>query len=694
MSEAVGLGEGEGGPAALPGAGGRYDLGVLLVHGIGNQTLGSTLTGFGTPLVEWLRARARRAGAKAELGPTVLTARSEEPASSELTLSSGAHRRRWLLAESWWAQSFPTAQFRDVAKWSLLIVPWTIGTHFAKRLSRAGTRKGFGGRLGAGAALVGALLLSPLLLAILATLLLLGTIPWPQLQSALAKIQLAIASSIGDSFMLVTRPLEAAAIRSRVRRDLEWMLSQCAKVAVVAHSQGGAIACQVLSAAEAPTAGLLITFGSGLRKLEELDDARRRGELLQGALLSAAGLFLAGLMISAAPQVAYQVYRGSASPVSLLTLLALVAAGIAIGIAGLQDFIHATEPTRLTVITADLGFRGVQWEDVYSSADPVPNGTLHDDGRNPPSSTEVVNFGSALRDHTGYWRNRDEFVSLIGEKLLAFDGGAILEPTAADVTRFLGRQRAIRVAVLQTLGWATVLCAAALLLRYYSEWLSVAAWASHRALAWIGNLVGYVPPAVTTPDAAVWRRSVGWLAAVLAASWAARALWVLWNNAAMADAERGVYRVREPLGVLLAFFLQLFLAAIAVSSFSGWAFGAAGCGVLAVLIGVTIAQGRHPAPQGGEWTEREAGPSSAILVWRALKNLVLAAVVIVGIPMAFISGALSAQGYLAPRFGSGPSWGVAAMLMVVGALLSVAAIRGALEAFKEEVDQAGSKPPA
>jgi hypothetical protein len=206
--------------------------------------------------------------------------------------------------------------------------------------------------------------------------------------------------------------------------------------------------------------------------------------------------------------------------------------------------------------------------------------------------------------------------------------------------------------------------------------------------------VGYVPPAVTTPDAAVWRRSVGWLAAVLAASWAARALWVLWNNAAMADAERGVYRVREPLGVLLAFFLQLFLAAIAVSSFSGWAFGAAGCGVLAVLIGVTIAQGRHPAPQGGEWTEREAGPSSAILVWRALKNLVLAAVVIVGVPMAFISGALSAQGYLAPRFGSGPSWGVAAMLMVVGALLSVAAIRGALEAFKEKVDQAGSKPPA
>jgi hypothetical protein len=675
-------------------AGWNYDLGVLFVHGIGNQALGSTLTGFGTPVVESLRARAKRAGAKAELGATVLTATSDEPASSELTISSGHDQRRWLLAESWWAQSFPTAQFRDVAKWSLLIVPWTIGTHFAKRLSRAGGRTQFGGRLAAGAALVGALLLSPVLLAILATLLLLGTIPWPPLQSALAKIQLAIASSIGDSFMLVTRPLEAAAIRSRVRRDLDWMLRKCAKVAVVAHSQGGAIACQVLSAAESSTAGLLITFGSGLRKLEELDDARRRGGLLQGAMLSAAGLFLAGLMLSAAPQVAYQVYRGSASPASLVTLLALVAAGIVIGIAGLQDFIHATEPTSLAFITVRLAARDVQWEDVYSSADPVPNGTLHDDGRTPPDSTEVVNFGSGLRDHTSYWLNRDEFVALIGEKLLAFDGARILEPTSADVVQFLGRQRAIRVAVRQTLGWATALCAGGLFVRYSSDWLSVAAWGSHRALAWIGNLVGYVPPAVTTPDAAVWRRSVGWLAAVLAASWVTRALWALWNNAAMEDAERGVYRVREPLGVLLALFVQLFLAAIALSSFSGWTFGAAGCGVLAVLISVAIAQGRHPAPEGAEPTEREAQPSSAILVWHALKNLVLAGVTIVGVPMAFISGALSSQKYLAPRVGNGPSWVVASILMLVGAFLSVATIRGLLEALKEKDDETGHGPPA
>jgi hypothetical protein len=206
-------------------------------------------------------------------------------------------------------------------------------------------------------------------------------------------------------------------------------------------------------------------------------------------------------------------------------------------------------------------------------------------------------------------------------------------------------------------------------------------------------VVGYVPPAVTTPDAAVWRRSVGWLAAILAARWGARALWALWNSAAMEDAERGVYRVREPLGVLLALFLQLFLAAIAVVSFSGWAFTAASCGVLAVVVGVAIAQGRHPAPEGTEATEREVRASSAILVWHALKNLVLAGILLVGVPMALMSAALGSQKYLAPRIGTGPSWAVAGVLVLVGAFLCVAAIRGIAEMFREKDEKAGDAPP-
>ena len=649
-----------------------FDLGVLFVHGIGNQTQGSTLAEFGTPLVEWTRSRAKDAGIRTEVAHTVLTGPNDEPAFSELTFFSKSPRR-WLLAESWWAQSFPLAQFRDVATWSLLIVPWTLGTHFGKRMRRVWKSGRPGRRIAAVSALVGALLVSPLVLLVLAVLLALGTIPWPQLRAVVAKIQLSIASSLGDSFMLVTRPLEAAAIRSRLRRDVNWMLRRCRRVAVVAHSQGGAVACQVLSTGRA-TDALLITFGSGLRKLEELDEVRQRKGLLEGALAAVLGLFVASLALLYAPLMAYQVLQGTASPTSAVVLLALALGGVVIGVSGLQDFFHAREPFKLTPMTVDLYARGVRWEDVYSSVDPVSNGPVRDDPNQPPNSTEVVNLGSALRDHTAYWQNRDEFVALVVEKLLAFDGATLLPPMAAEATTFLRRQRAIRVRVRRALGWATTLCVVVLLVRYRWEWLAVAAWGSHNALAWLGNLIGVESQAITIPDAGVWRRSVGWLSAVLVASWLARVLWALWDHGAMDDAERGLYRTQEPVGVLLVLFVELLLTAVAAVTFSGWTFALAGLGVLIPLIAVAIAQGRSRPPKVLQTATPEPSTSSAIVAWRALVDLGFVGIVIVGVPWYFFDAAMAAQRYVALRFGTGWSWGVAVIVLLVGAVVSFATI--------------------
>jgi hypothetical protein len=61
--------------------------------------------------------------------------------------------------------------------------------------------------------------------------------------------------------------------------------------------------------------------------------------------------------------------------------------------------------------------------------------------------------------------------------------------------------------------------------------------------------------------------------------------------------------------------------------------------------------------------------------------------------MAFISGALSSHKYLAPRLGSGPGWVVTSILLLVGALLSVAAIRGIREMLKEKDDKTANGPP-
>src|SRR5262249_35822468 len=111
----------------------------------------------------------------------------------------------------------------------------------------------------------------------------------PSLRRILLRVQQALAGTLGDCFILVASPIQRAAIISHVQRDIDWLISQdCKNIAVVAHSQGAAVAfealstgvlkrfCQVRGVESDPSAResrktLLITFGSGIAKLSELD---------------------------------------------------------------------------------------------------------------------------------------------------------------------------------------------------------------------------------------------------------------------------------------------------------------------------------------------------------------------------------------------------------------------------------------
>jgi len=127
---------------------------------------------------------------------------------------------------------------------------------------------------------VGITLATPLLLAALAVLIPTALLPIPQLRELLLTLQLKIASTLGDSYMLVSRPIEAASIVGQVRRDLEWLAKHCNVVAVVAHSQGGAVAHKALQRGAPSNLGLLFTFGSGLKKLEQLEHLISHGQSL------------------------------------------------------------------------------------------------------------------------------------------------------------------------------------------------------------------------------------------------------------------------------------------------------------------------------------------------------------------------------------------------------------------------------
>ena len=268
----------------------RYRLGVLFVHGIGRQPKGDTLVRWGEAILGCLRAAggATEPAVVAEVVDARVTGEASEAAMAEVRISQGiAEPDSWLFCEAWWAESFATPSFGRLVSWSVHIVPWSIVLHFARSIDRSLSRVREAERLterlvaaaglvlGSLAGLLVGVLLAPAIVLLLAGLLAIGLLPVPRVRSFVAAVQRSLAGSLGDSLVLLESPIQAAAIRSRVREELDRMADQCDRVAVLAHSQGAAIAHQALGNSggyrvpdEVET---LITFGSGVNKLELLE---------------------------------------------------------------------------------------------------------------------------------------------------------------------------------------------------------------------------------------------------------------------------------------------------------------------------------------------------------------------------------------------------------------------------------------
>lgn len=305
------------------------DLGILFVHGIGQSGRGETLLRFGEPLRACIEKVAVPANDAIPVKATVVSASldpsPETPANTDV-LIRGASRRdnsklpeqRWLIAEAWWAKKFPTPTFGEIASWSFEVLPWTLIAHFDRRFRRLGFRfynainnsRPLPGVLVAivlwlaeGLKLSLALAVSPLLLVLIGLISLLGLIPYAKLRDFARAVQQKLAATVGESYVFMHQQITGAAICASVAADLEWLGSRCKRVAVVAHSQGGAIAHKVLRGPVTAPCDLLVTFGSGLAKLSEMeravfDEGRRLLWMpILGAFLAAAA-FLASLELA------------------------------------------------------------------------------------------------------------------------------------------------------------------------------------------------------------------------------------------------------------------------------------------------------------------------------------------------------------------------------------------------------------
>jgi hypothetical protein len=259
------------------------------------QRPGTAIASFAGAIYRWLFSwNARPQGWPASppaLSQTTLSSAvsaDDGPAHATLTvplgLSTGEREARWLLAESSWADLFTPPQFLGVARWiwkvstCLLVLQFVIPMrrhwHRAQRPDKSWHRR-LADRAVAmcylglmAVAAMASVLLSLLLLALAVV----EKLPIPRIDVAVRWVAVKISAVLGDSYMLAHCPVQFSAMRTQVARDLRWLQDRCEKVAVVAHSQGAAIAHQVLKDGGDHLGNVraFVTVGQGISKLHLL----------------------------------------------------------------------------------------------------------------------------------------------------------------------------------------------------------------------------------------------------------------------------------------------------------------------------------------------------------------------------------------------------------------------------------------
>lgn len=268
----------------------KHDLGVLFVHGIGQQARGETLVRAADALVGYFDAypcskdqvELEGADLRPESGPARVRLRfRKSPA------DGAACDRTWLLAESWWAESFLPQRFGELVRWASRSLPYAVLTHVGGILRRRWREFRSAEGLGAKAMQLLPLLAAALLLgispqiavAIMLLLLLLSTlalIPLAVLRAPAAWLQAKLAATLGDSSILDSSETNRAAMVERIRRDLRWLAARgVPRVALVAHSQGAALGWEALQDQIPSRVTDFRTFGSGIKKLLQLRVAGR-----------------------------------------------------------------------------------------------------------------------------------------------------------------------------------------------------------------------------------------------------------------------------------------------------------------------------------------------------------------------------------------------------------------------------------
>jgi hypothetical protein len=238
--------------------------------------------------------------------------------------------------------------------------------------------------------------------------------------------------------LLAHCPVQFAAMRTQVARDLRWLQGRCEKVAVVAHSQGAAIVHQVLKEGgnHPDNVQAFVTVGQGIAKLHLLQrmdwDPRVYRAAWWSRMLVTTGMLFAGLPALGVLARHWTSTTIIKTLVSLPASVLLPCAGFVIILLG----VHAAMRAVRGDMQQDLALpqAGFWWSDYYASADPVANGPLVSGPSRTPGPSQaasdqtrllpgpcnqVYNSASILFDHNRYLRNQDQLLSRMINDLAA-----------------------------------------------------------------------------------------------------------------------------------------------------------------------------------------------------------------------------------------------------------------------------------
>jgi hypothetical protein len=428
----------------------KVPVGVLFVHGIGNEAQGQTLVEYAGSLYKWIEDWLNTAptestpssGASEKKGDIKiekvdLHPSDDAPAHTEWHLQvrqdNGEFRKsKWLLAESWWAETFAPAGWRQTILWAIQVAPLMILLHFttlSRNVILGGSRNFLAYLLSwlvvpvyVLVGVVFALVVEVLAVVLVVLTLVLAIVPISTLSTYITKLQFIVSNWAGDIYLRITSPLQRAAMVSKVKRDLMWLTKRCEKVAVVSHSQGAAITFEILEQNRPDNVKQFVTLGSAIKLLKVVEST------------SSTGIYYTVMIILdiLLPYLAIQTWRSAGVwwqailNGDLNSFLILVSIFLWISVLSiilemlgrkLSELVTSNPLEGSNILRSDTSFK---WVDLYASHDPAPNGTL---GKNVErfESQEVYNHANPVTDHTTYWGNRDGFLPSVFRAITELD---------------------------------------------------------------------------------------------------------------------------------------------------------------------------------------------------------------------------------------------------------------------------------